>query len=251
MRLKPTIIRFESIGSTNTEAARQAALGAPEGLCVIAREQTAGRGRQGRSWISPAGAGLYFSILLRSRVNPREWPIITMMAALAVSDALRKACGLATDIKWPNDVLAGGRKVCGILGETVETPQGHAVVIGVGINLTAYAYPAELRDIAISVEELTGKSPDAEPVVNALVVAIGERYAILEGPGGIESTLAAWTAASSYASGKLVNAVLGDRTVSGETRGLASDGALRIETAAGEIVTIRAGDVVALRPRET
>src|SRR6201986_1895685 len=122
----PTILRFDSLPSTNTEAARQASLGAREGLCVVAREQTAGRGRRERAWVSPKDAGLYFSVVLRPRLDAREWPLVTLAAGLAVRDALFEACALETDIKWPNDLLARGRKLCGILAETVETPRGRA-----------------------------------------------------------------------------------------------------------------------------
>src|ERR1051326_276736 len=123
-RLTPTILQFESLPSTNTEAARQAALGAPEGLCVVAREQTAGRGRQQRAWASPKDAGLYFSIVLRPKMEVGVWPLITLAAAVAARDALAEACALETDIKWPNDLLARGRKLCGIPPETSETPRG-------------------------------------------------------------------------------------------------------------------------------
>src|SRR5262245_26944547 len=109
--LHPTILRFDSIDSTNLEAIRQIKVGAPEGLCVVSREQTAGRGRLDRAWHSPKDAGLYFSIILRPRIAMAEWPLLTLMAALAVSDALWKACGVRVDIKWPNDVCAGDRKL--------------------------------------------------------------------------------------------------------------------------------------------
>src|ERR1700760_1168057 len=99
--LTPTILRFDSLPSTNTEAARQASLGAAEGLCVVAREQTAGRGRQQRTWVSPKDAGLYFSVVLRPRIEARVWPLITLAAALAVADALSAPFGLDADIKWP------------------------------------------------------------------------------------------------------------------------------------------------------
>src|SRR5919206_1257903 len=102
----PTILRYDSLPSTNTEAARAARLGAPEGLCVIAREQTAGRGRLERVWSSAMDAGLYFSLLLRPRIQRRDWPLLTLMAALAVHHALLDACQLSTDIKWPNDIHA-------------------------------------------------------------------------------------------------------------------------------------------------
>src|SRR3954469_8918469 len=130
--LRPVILRFDSLPSTNTEAARQAAQGAPEGLCVVAPEQTRGRGGPERVWHSPAGAGLYYSIVLRpTGLQMQSWPLLTLMAALAVNDALREACALCVDIKWPNDIIVNERKLCGILAETVETGTGRAVILGV------------------------------------------------------------------------------------------------------------------------
>src|SRR6185295_3381224 len=122
--LKPKVLRFESLPSTNTKLARLAAEGAPEGVTIVADEQTAGRGRLQRAWSSPKGAGLYFSILLQPTIAADQWPLITFMAALAVGDALSEACDANTDIKWPNDLLSGERKICGILAGSVETPTG-------------------------------------------------------------------------------------------------------------------------------
>src|SRR5260221_12979944 len=119
--LKPTILRFDSIDSTNLEAIRQARAGAPEGLCVVAREQTQGRGRLDRSWQSPKDAGLYFSIVLRPGIEVKAWPLITLMAALAVCDAPMKACNLRAAIKCPNDLYFDDRKFCGVLAGTVAT----------------------------------------------------------------------------------------------------------------------------------
>ena len=172
-RLTPQILRFDSLPSTNLEAARLAGDGAAEGLCVVAREQTAGRGRLQRQWVSPQGAGLYFSILLRPQFDLSLWPLLTLLASVAVHDALREACGLGTDIKWPNDILANEKKLCGILAETVETPQGRAVVIGIGINLTKHAFPEALEAVATSVETATGQAHDLESLLEALVVAKG------------------------------------------------------------------------------
>src|SRR5438132_9271029 len=119
-----TMLRFDSIDSTNLEAMRQARAGAAEGLCVVAREQTRGHGRLDRSWHSPKDAGLYLSIVLRPKLGLSAWPLITLMTALAVSESLMKACALRTDIKWPNDLYVNNRKVCGILAEIVETVAG-------------------------------------------------------------------------------------------------------------------------------
>jgi BirA family transcriptional regulator, biotin operon repressor / biotin---[acetyl-CoA-carboxylase] ligase len=248
MLLRLTILRFDTLPSTNTEAARQAARGVPEGLCVVAREQTEGRGRQQRRWNSPPDAGLYFSIVLRPQLEMRAWPLITLMAALAVADALQDACGLAVDIKWPNDICAEGRKLCGILAETVETETGRACILGIGINLNDRAFPNDLRTAATSVEALTGRAPDVESILRALTRAISERYRILHAGGGCAQTISAWTACSSFAEGRRVRVSLETETLEGLTRGLEPDGALRVETDAGEIRIVRAGDVMALRP---
>ena len=246
--LRPLILRFDSLASTNTEAARQAAQGAPEGLCVVAREQTRGRGRAGRAWVSPADAGLYFSILLRpAGLAVQAWPLLTLMAALAVRDALLEACELETDIKWPNDILAQERKLCGILAETTETETGRAVVVGIGINLDDRAFPPELRDAATSVASLIGNAPDAERLLQSLLRAIERRYEILKAAGGEEETIREWSRRSSYAKDRRVRVTLATETFDGWTRGLEPDGALRVETEQGEIRIVRAGDVTSLR----
>jgi BirA family biotin operon repressor/biotin-[acetyl-CoA-carboxylase] ligase len=251
---QPTILRYDSLPSTNTEAASQAARGAPEGLCIVAREQTRGRGRQERVWASPPDAGLYFSIILRPRLDVGAWPLITLMAALAVRDALREACALEADIKWPNDILAadsnaacGGRKLCGILAETVETKSGRACILGIGINLSERAYPPELHEHATSIEGATGKVADSERVLAALVAQLTRRYAQLHTPAGQSEIIKDWSANSSYASGKRVRVHTATEIFNGTTRGLEPDGALRVETATGETRIVRAGDVHALR----
>ncbi len=241
--LKPKILRFESLPSTNTELARRAFEGAEEGLTIVADEQTAGRGRLQRTWSSPKGAGLYFSILLRPTIAQDRWPLITFTASLAVADALYEAAGITTDIKWPNDLLSGERKICGILAEAVETPQGRAVVVGIGINLTAEAYPADLASIASSVTEVAGRPAERETISAALQNALARWYSLLHEPDGFEKIVAVWTTRSSYASGKLVTVANGDEVWQGITRGIESDGALRLETETGEIKTVRAGDV--------
>src|SRR5690606_31454803 len=126
--------KFETIGSTNTEALEAARSGAAEGLCIIARQQTAGRGRRGRTWISEKDAGLYLSIVLRPKLEPRFLPLITLMSGIAVHETLTEL-GMQPDLKWVNDVHINGRKISGILAETTDTPNGTAVVVGIGINI--------------------------------------------------------------------------------------------------------------------
>lgn len=247
MPFHPTILRFDSIGSTNLEAMRQAKLGAPEGLCVVAREQTRGRGRLDRSWQSPKDAGLYFSMVLRPQLEMSAWPLITLMAALAVADALVKACDLRVDIKWPNDICVRDRKLSGILAETIDSQSGQVAIIGIGINLNAGSLPATVNDLATSVESAIGRPPELERVLEELVKAIGERYELLQSPSGGEHTIREWCAASSYAIGRRVRITTAVDSFQGTTRGLESDGALRVETDYGEIRIVRAGDVTALR----
>jgi BirA family biotin operon repressor/biotin-[acetyl-CoA-carboxylase] ligase len=245
--LQPTILRFDSIDSTNLEAMRLARAGAAEGLCIVAREQTKGRGRLDRSWQSPKDAGLYCSVVLRPKLEMAAWPLLSLMAALATCDALMKACGLRADIKWPNDLCFNDRKLCGILAETVDGDTGTAAVVGIGINLKADSLPAMVRDLATSVEAATSASPDSTRILTELLEAIGQRYDLLQRPIGAEHTIREWCANSSYAIGRQVRVALGHDTFEGTTRGLESDGALRVETASGKMRIVRAGDVTALR----
>ncbi len=244
----PTILRFDSIDSTNLEAMRQAKAGAPEGLCIIARTQTRGRGRMERAWQSPKDAGLYFSIVLRPAFEMSTWPLIGLMSALAVSEALAKSCDLKVDIKWPNDICVNQRKLCGILSETVETSGGMAAIAGIGINLKHQEFPPEIEAIATAVEEVTGVSPNADLILETLIKTIGQRYELLQSPGGAEHIIREWCASSSYAFGRRVRVTLNHEVFEGTTRGLEADGALRVELDDGRVKAVRAGDVTAVRP---
>jgi BirA family biotin operon repressor/biotin-[acetyl-CoA-carboxylase] ligase len=246
--LRPTILRFDTIDSTNLEAMRQAKRGAPEGLCIVAREQTEGRGRRERVWSSPRDAGLYVSVLLRPQFDINSWPLITLMAAVAVADVLREGCGLQIDIKWPNDIVVHDQKLSGILAETIETEQGLTCVLGIGINLLNEAIPPELQDRATSIAALTGKEGNAEQLLTALLEHLARDYAQLAGAGGPAAVISNWTAASSFAIGKPVRVDTGTEVFEGITGGLESDGALRVRMAGGETRIVRAGDVQSLRP---
>ena len=188
---------------------------------------------------------MYFSTLLRPAIAQDRWPLITFMASLAVGDALHEA-GVQTDLKWPNDLLSGERKICGILAETVETPGGRAVIVGIGINLTAEAYPSELAEVATSVAEAAGRPAERETILAGLQNALARWYSLLHEPDGLEKIVAAWAGRSSYANGKLVTVANGDEVWQGITRGIESDGALRLETETG-VKLVRAGDV-SIRP---
>lgn len=243
----PQILRFDSLPSTSVEAARRAVEGAAEGLCIVASEQTAGRGRLDRHWVSPKNAGLYCSIILRPKFNQGRWPLLTLMAAVAVYDTLLAVHELQTDIKWPNDILANDRKLCGILAETVETRLGRAVILGVGINLKKSSFPAELDAVATSVEAAAGSVVDSQVVLERLLNSFASYYQTLQGAGDPEEIVREWSRRSSYAIGKRIRVANGEEILEGTTRGLESDGALRVETDTGELKTVRAGDVTSLR----
>ena len=246
MSFQPNIQRLDSIDSTNLEALRQAKAGAPEGLCIVARTQTRGRGRLDRTWQSPPGAGLYMSLLLRPTFAMTAWPLITLMAALAVYESLMKTCDLRADIKWPNDLCVNDRKLCGILAETVETALGPAAVVGIGINLSSEIVPL-VQSEATSIESETGRKPDGDVILNELLSSIAERYDLLHSTAGCEHIIREWCEHSSFAMGRRVRVTLSDEAFEGTTRGLESDGALRVETAGGKMKIVRAGDVTAVR----
>ncbi len=145
------VCRYEEIDSTNVQAARLAESGAPHGTLVRAEKQNAGKGRRGRTWQSPYGVNLYFSLLLRPAFTPEKAPMLTLLMAVAAVRAIEHACGWEAGIKWPNDIVAGRRKVCGILTE-MKPREGAVdyVVIGTGINVNMVEFPAEIQESATS-----------------------------------------------------------------------------------------------------
>ena len=244
-----TLFRFETIESTNTEAVNQAKRGAAEGVCVIADRQTAGRGRHGRNWVSEKGDGLYFSLILRPKIEIKFLSLITLMTAVAVHDALEELYTIDCDIKWVNDIHVGGKKICGILAETVETNQGLAVIVGIGINLRSINFPPEIAETATSIEAETNQKPNVENLLQKLTSSLSDFYEIFYGANGAEKIRREWTKRSSYAFGKNVRVVLENETVFGTTKGIEDNGALRIETETGEIRIVHAGDVEQLREK--
>ncbi len=241
-----TILRFDTLDSTNTGAAKQAKLGADEGLCVIARQQTDGRGRLGRIWVSEKDSGLYLSIVLRPKIELRFLPLITLMTGVAVHDAL-KEFGIKPDIKWVNDVLVGNKKISGILAETVETTSGIAVVVGIGVNLTSRNFPDGIAETATSIEAETGKRISADNLAEVLTRYLSYFYSILSDDSGADEIIQQWRQRSTYFSGKRVRVTLDGKFIEGNTDGLEENGALRVKTEGGSVKIIQAGDVERLR----
>jgi len=243
--MNTTILTFDTLDSTNTEAIRQAREGAAEGLCIIARQQTAGRGRLGRTWISEKDAGLYFSIVLRPRIDARYLPLITLMTGVAVHDTLVEF-GLRPDIKWVNDIHVNGKKISGILSETAETPDGLAVIVGIGINLRPSNFSPEIADIATSLEQIVGKV-SIEALTGSMIKYLAYFYDVLQDTDGNFAIIDEWRRRSSYFMGKHVRVSVGEEMLTGVTDGLEWNGALRIKRDDGSITIVQAGDVENLR----
>jgi len=216
--------RHRSLPSTMDAAASLAHDGAAHGVVVVAGEQTAGRGRRGTQWASPAGAGLYFSFIARPTPSSTT-SLITLAAGVGVRDGIVEATGLGADLKWPNDLIVGTRKLAGILAEGlgIGTPQ-QAVIIGVGINLQPAAYPPDVAARATSLEGELGRAIEGDAVLDSVLVHLWNRLALLErSPGDI---LQAWRAASPNAIGTRVE--WDGRH--GVTAGIDDSGALLVRT---------------------
>ena len=240
------MIRYESIGSTNTEAAEQARRGASEGTCVIAREQTEGRGRYGRSWVSGKDAGLYLSVVLRPKLDLRFQPLITLMTGVAVHDALTEL-GVSPDIKWVNDLLVKEKKIGGILAEAVATPTGNAVIVGIGVNLRSWNFPPEIAETATSIEAETGRILHADSVAEPITRHLSHFYQVLNETAGAANIIKEWSERSTYFEGKMVKVTLSDKMIEGVTAGLEENGALRVKTGDDLVIIVEAGNVERLR----
>lgn len=241
-----------SIGSTNDEARRRAKEGAPDGTMIVAMEQTGGRGRRGRTWHSPPGAGLYVSFILRPSFSPDKAPIMTLMAAVALRRALIKTCNVDLQIKWPNDLLAHGslKKVAGILAELdASTTEIHALILGLGLNLLEVEWPEEIAHLATSVEALANEKPDRAKLLSQLCWELENLLGVFErkGPAPI---LDAFSEAAA-GRGETVEVRDGDEQLFGKLKGVSEDGALLLDTG-GEVRRIYAADLLlpgAPRPR--
>ncbi len=242
-RLGHTIHYFDRVDSTNTLAHRLAVDGAAEGTVVLAETQTKGRGRLGRTWVSPPNRNLYLSVILRPPVAAAQAPQLTLVAGLAVVEAVR-AWAPAAVIKWPNDVLVGGRKLAGILTEMeAEDSRVRFVVLGIGVNLNAEAedFPPELRDKAGSLCEAAGTPIDRVTFAARLLSQLEGRYDLFLRQG-FAAIGPLWEGFSCL-SGRSVHIDGSGGSHSGIVIGLAADGALRLRDATGQEIRVVAGDV--------
>lgn len=243
-----TVEVHSAVPSSNQVAAERSRAGAPDGLVVVADHQTVGRGRRDRSWETPAGVAVTFSLVLRPDLQPREWPWLPLLVGHAVARSL-VGMGYDARVKWPNDVLIDGRKLCGILLERVETPDGPAAILGCGLNVLTTADELPVHTATSLLLERPDAPPDRHDVLQRVVTAIRERYDAWRA-GGEHGTarLAASYASSCATVGQQVRVELpGGEMLTGEAVDVDRDGLLVVATPDGER-RVGAGDVVHVRP---
>ena len=234
-----TIHRLGEVVSTQGEAARLAADGASEGTVVTATHQSAGRGRRGREWLDAPGESLLVSIVLRPAILPGLAPQLSLVAAVAVVDALGRT-GVTATIRWPNDVMVGERKICGMLPEAVTARGGpiEHVILGIGLNVNQRDFPASIRTLATSVRIETGRGHDVEEMLEVVLTGLDGWYRRFVA-GGLDAVSPAWLGRA-QGIGSRARAADGRE---GVAVGLAADGALLLRTDTGETVRVVAGEV--------
>jgi BirA family biotin operon repressor/biotin-[acetyl-CoA-carboxylase] ligase len=247
-RFAAQLHHFSSVGSTNTLLLEAAANGAPEGTVYVADEQTAGRGRSDHAWHSAADVGLYFSVLVKPLLPLREVLLLSLATGLAAWQAVSETAALDLDLRWPNDLLIGGRKLGGILVETASEPGDQALlryaVIGIGINLHQRAFPPELAALATSLDlQSNGTSTDRTTLAIALLRALDLELTHLESASGDPAPLRSRFAEhSTWVRGKRVH-VPEQQGYTGTTAGLDSRGFLLVDADDGSRRTVLSGGV--------
>jgi BirA family biotin operon repressor/biotin-[acetyl-CoA-carboxylase] ligase len=238
---------FKELDSSNLEARRRAEGGAPHGACICADFQSAGRGRLDRRWLAPPGACLLFSLILRPTLGLHMVFGLTNLMALAVCRAVESLCGLEPRIKWPNDVYLNGAKLCGILTEfTARAEKVEFVVVGPGINVNLSA--GQLADMpapAASLMEASGKSWDRALILAGILKELDHLYPMFMGPD--PASLSGEYARRSMTIGQRIAVRDGEVVKKGRALGVEPDGALRLETAPGQVSLIRHGDVSVIK----
>jgi BirA family biotin operon repressor/biotin-[acetyl-CoA-carboxylase] ligase len=239
------LVNLALTASTNAEAFRLAEGGADEGTVVTADEQNKGKGRLGRTWSSPPGANLYCSVILRPQIKPFEAPQLTFLSAVAVARAVEQAAGLKPEIKWPNDVLIGGKKVAGLLNEmSAETDGINFVILGIGanLNMTADQFPGDLRHPATSLYIETGAKVVRARFTALLLSELDRLYAgFLD--HGFAQVRREWQERCNADGRKVVVSNPGCDDIRGQFAGIDSDGALLVQSPNGGIERILSGDV--------
>ncbi len=238
------VYHYYRIGSTMVAAADLAREGAPHGTIVAAEQQTAGRGRLGRSWHSPRGAGVYMSVVLRPAMPAARAPVLTLAAGLAVAEAVSELTGVAADLRWPNDVMLGDRKCCGILPEmTAEAERIRHLILGIGLNVNQLSFPAEIQNEATSLAQASGRRLARADVLAAVLHHLDRRYRQFAA-GETAALIADFERRSSYARGRCVSVDTEPAGFTGTTEGLDPSGFLLVRRDdTGAVEPVLAGTV--------
>jgi BirA family biotin operon repressor/biotin-[acetyl-CoA-carboxylase] ligase len=235
------VVSLETTDSTNRYASSLLASGAEEGTVVVAEEQTAGRGRQGKAWFSEKGLNLTFSLILKPDAPAASAGIISLYAALSVAEGTSAIAGISPECKWPNDLLSGGRKFCGILSEAVfDRGRLASVVVGIGLNVNQTKFPPAIQPPPTSLAIETGRTFELTSLLSALLDSLEKNYQTLRS-GDYGTIIREWTLRSATI-GRLVTVRSGDRLISGTATKIAEDGGLMIRSNGTETKVV-AGDV--------
>lgn len=239
---------YKTVDSTNTIAAGLAEKGVAEGVVVLADSQEKGKGRLGRTWVSPPGVNIYMSIITRPAIDIKDVTLLTITAAVGCTIALRRITGTNVTIRWPNDLIISGKKLGGILTEMKTDPDGKiSAIIGIGINVNVDidVFPPDVRKIATSVKNETGASYPRTEMIAEILNEIDKWYGILKGRGK-ELLLSEWQRLTSTL-GREVKVTVGKETFTGLAESLDDKGMLILRLPSGELKRISSGDLTILR----
>lgn len=234
---------FFETDSTNIQCRKLAGEGWPEGTLVVSECQNAGKGRRGRAWVSPAGTGIWMSLLLRPELLPQRASMVTLIAALAVEKGICLGTGLDSQIKWPNDLVIGGKKICGILtemqtrGDTVEY-----IVVGMGINANIKEFPEEVRDVATSLYQVKGEEADRERIIGCVMAAFEEYWKIFLKSGDLRALKEEYNE-KLINLGRQVQVLEPGGEYTGLCRGIGSKGELMVALPDGQVKEVFSGEV--------
>lgn len=236
------IAHFKEVDSTNDEAKRLASLGYPEGTLVVAEKQIKGRGRRGRYWSSPFGKGIWCSFILRPDITPTEASKLTIVAAVSLTTVLQKQYGLDVKIKWPNDIMFNGRKLAGILTElSADIERVIYIVVGTGINVNTEDFPPEIRELAISLKQITGKTYNRVRLLCGYLQQFEKDYQLFV-QGNFQKIINKWkTHSETLGKRVLIKGI--NQSFEGVALDIDADGKLIVKKEDGEEVRINSGDV--------
>lgn len=234
---------YDKLSSTNLQAKLDAENGAPQGALIVADMQTAGRGRRGRAWSSPAGMNVYFTLILKPDFPVEMASMVTLVMGLAVAEGIRETCGVEARIKWPNDIVIKGRKVCGMLAEmSTERDFIHYVVIGVGINVKQQEFVPEIADMATCLEQECGEAVSRARLVANVMKSFEAYYERFEQDGNLEGFLEKYNGMLAGIGGE-VRVLDPKGEFQGISRGINGTGELLVEREDGTLEAVYAGEV--------